>query len=53
MAVVSALASRVLFKAEGKGLEPSTPCGATDFESTLNVRQPFDECVIDCWFYGA
>ena len=22
-----------VFRAEGKGLEPSTPCGATDFES--------------------
>ena len=28
-----ALTSLDLLKAEGKGLEPSTPCGATDFES--------------------
>lgn len=25
--------SRSVYAAEGKGLEPSTPCGATDFES--------------------
>jgi hypothetical protein len=31
--VEQALASLDLLKAEGKGLEPSTPCGATDFES--------------------
>ena len=31
--VEQALASLVFLKAEGKGLEPSTPCGATDFES--------------------
>lgn len=32
------LASLAFTKAEGKGLEPSTPCGATDFES---VSSPF------------
>ena len=35
--VEQALTSLVLFKAEGKGLEPSTPCGATDFESCINI----------------
>src|SRR5688572_4705377 len=33
-----ALRMPLCFTAEGKGLEPSTPCGATDFES---VSSPF------------
>ena len=33
VAIIKALTSRVSFRAEGKGLEPSTPYGATDFES--------------------
>ena len=30
---IQALTSRGFSEAEGKGLAPSTPCGATDFES--------------------
>ena len=38
MPSIPAFASLEVFQAEGKGLEPSTPCGATDFES---VSSPF------------
>jgi hypothetical protein len=33
MVATSPLANRVSFAAEGRGLEPPTPCGAPDFES--------------------
>ena len=34
---IASLTSHVSFRAEGMGFEPTTPCGASDFEST----QPF------------
>lgn len=34
---LKALASRVVRQAEGMGFEPTTPCGASDFESHMHA----------------